>query len=49
MAIAYQRGFDGKPKPRYATKGSLVEKKWLEGKSDRENNLPHRYIKDKNI
>ena len=47
MAIAYQRGFEGKPKPRYAAKGSLVEQKWLEGKFDRENGLPNRYVKNK--
>ena len=44
MSIAYMRGFEGKPKPKYI-KGSLVEKKYNEGAYDRKNNLPNRYLK----
>lgn len=44
MSIAYLRGYEGKPKPKYI-KGSLVEQKYNEGKSDRENDLPNMYIK----
>ncbi len=39
------RGFEGKRKPKYI-KGSLVEKKYNEGKSDRKNGLPNRYLRD---
>lgn len=45
MYISYLRGFEGKKKPRYAVKGSLVDKEFNKGKSDRENNLPNRYLK----
>jgi len=45
MYIAYLRGFEGKNKPRYAAKGSLVEKKYQEGRRERKNNLPNRYLK----
>jgi len=43
MYIAYLRGFEGKPKPKYI-RGSLVEKKYMEGKNDRKNKLPNRYL-----
>lgn len=45
MYIAYLRGFEGKTNPKYF-KGSLVEKKYKEGKSDRSNNLTNRYLKN---
>ena len=44
MATAYMRGFEGKQKPKYI-KGSLVENKYNEGKYDRKNKLPNRYLK----
>jgi len=43
LAIAYKRGYDGKNYPRYAIKGSLAEKKWKEGKADRDAKKPMRY------
>ena len=46
MYIAYLRGFEGKPKPKYI-KGSLVEKWYNYGASDRKNNLPNRHLKEK--
>ena len=46
MYIAYLRGYEGKPKPKYK-KGSLVDLKYNEGKLDKKNNLPNRYIESK--
>jgi hypothetical protein len=43
MYIAYMRGFENKPKPKYI-KGSLVEKSTIK-KKDRVNKLPNRYLK----
>jgi hypothetical protein len=43
MYIAYMRGFENKPKPKYI-KGSLVEKSTIKAK-DRVNKLPNRYLK----
>ena len=43
MYIAYLRGLEGKPKPKYI-KGSLVEKKYNEGKQDRENSRRNRFL-----
>jgi hypothetical protein len=45
MYIAYMRGFENKPKPKYI-KGSLVEKEFDKGKKDRINKLPNRYLKE---
>lgn len=45
MYMAYLRGFEGKSKPKYIIKGSLLNKKYIEGKEDREKGLPNRYIK----
>jgi hypothetical protein len=44
MYIAYLRGFEGKPRPKYI-KGSLVAKKYSEGAYDRKRGLPNRYLK----
>lgn len=43
MYIAYLRGYEGKPKPKY-NKSSLLEQKYKEGQCDRKNKLPNRYI-----
>lgn len=44
MYVAYLRGYEGKLKPKYI-KGSLIEQKYNEGKSDKKNGLPNRYLK----
>jgi len=44
MYIAYLRGYEGKAKPKYI-KGSLLEKSYNTGKSDRKNKLVNRYLK----
>jgi hypothetical protein len=40
MYIAYMRGFENKPKPKY-----IKEKSNDKGKKDRVNKLPNRYLK----
>ena len=45
MYISYLRGFEGKTRGVYKLKDSLTYKKYTEGKSDRKNNLPNRYLK----
>jgi hypothetical protein len=42
MYIAYMRGFENKPKPKYI-KGSLVEKSTIKAKKT--DKLPNRYLK----
>jgi hypothetical protein len=44
MYNAYLRGYEGKPPTKYP-KGSLVDKEYKKGKSDREKGLPNRHIK----
>jgi len=46
MYIAYLRGYEGKTKGVYSL--GLTLKKYKEGKRDRINNLPNRYLKKKN-
>lgn len=45
MYNAYLRGYEGKSPTKYP-KGSLVDKEYKKGKSDREKGLPNRYIKN---
>ena len=45
MYIQYLRGYEGKPKSKFAGKGTLLEKEYNKGKSDRDKGLPNRYIK----
>jgi hypothetical protein len=43
MYIAYLRGYEGKSKPKYI-KGSLIEKKYIEGKTFIKTNQINRYL-----
>ena len=46
MYNAYLRGYEGKQATKYL-KDSLVDKEYKKGKSDREKDLPNRYINNK--
>ena len=45
MYNVYLRGFEGKPKPKYIIKGTLLDKKYNEGKSDKKKGSLNRYLK----
>lgn len=47
LGIQYLRGFEGKKRSGYLIKGTLLEKMYLRGVHDRNNNLPNRYLKKK--
>lgn len=44
MYISYLRGYEGKPRKGYGHIESLIQKKWTEGRYDRKNKLPNRYL-----
>ena len=47
MYIVYLRGFEGKSKPKYVIKGSILAKMFKQGCDDRKNNKINRYLKEK--